>query len=84
MPRAVRWQTSSGNGFFVPALARREAGPGTPSLLSALSPWQRGALGIPMPGAAYWTAETVGLLARRYPTMDTRPYAAGLAAPAKL
>ena len=71
---SAEWHTSSGNGFFIPALNRREADPTTPSLIARLSPWQRSALFIPLPGDPYWTKETVGLLKARYPEIDASIY----------
>jgi hypothetical protein len=43
--------------------------------MAELSPRQRAALGVPMPGDAYWTAATVEAMALRYPGMDVTPYA---------
>ena len=47
-----------------------------PEFVVGLSPKQRSVLGIPAVGDRYWNAETVGLLAGRYPGIDTAPYAA--------
>lgn len=77
---SAEWHTSSGNGFFIPALNRREADPHTPSLIARLTPWQRKALFIPLPGDPYWTNETVALLKARYPELDATVYEAGAGA----
>ena len=71
---SAEWHTSSGNGFFIPALNRREADPSTPSLIARLSPWQRKALFIPLPSEPYGTKETVALLKARYPDIDASIY----------
>ena len=42
--------------------------------LEGLAPVQRGVLGFPLPGNAYWTEDTVGAVGRRYPGMDMSPY----------
>lgn len=49
-----------------------------PRFLSSLSPVQRGVLGFPMPGDAYWNEHTVKAVGRRYGDMDMAPYAARL------
>ena len=54
--------------------AQREADASIPSLITAISPWQRKALGIPLPGEGYWTAETVELVEHRCPQLDSTPY----------
>ena len=64
----VEWMSSN---HVVPEVVR--AGP---EFVVGLSPKQRSVLGIPAVGDRYWNAETVGLLAERYPGIDTAPYAA--------
>jgi hypothetical protein len=38
------------------------------------TPRQRETIGFPPPGDPYWTDETLGAVALRYPNMDLRPY----------
>ena len=71
----------TGGVWLLRRSAQREADASTPSLITAISPWQRKALGIPLPGEGYWTAETVGLLEQRYPQLDSTPYRAQMQAP---
>lgn len=52
-----------GSNSFVTGVAHRS------DLVARLSPWQRQALGIPMPRNPYWTDETVALLRQRYPEL---------------
>ena len=65
---SAEWMSSN---HVVPEVVR--AGP---EFVVGLSPKQRSVLGIPAVGDRYWNAETVGLLAERYPGIDTAPYAA--------
>ena len=71
----------TGDVWLLCRSAQREADASTPSLITAISPWQRKALGIPLPGEGYWTAETVELLEQRYPQLDSAPYRAQMQAP---
>jgi hypothetical protein len=57
------------SSHFVPAVV----GAG-PEFVVQLSPLQRSTLGIPTLGDSYWNAETIGLLAHRYPGIDVTPY----------
>lgn len=45
-----------------------------PRFLESLSPIQRGVLGFPLPGDAYWTTDTIDAVGRRYAAMDMSPY----------
>ena len=47
---------------------------GMAELLTRLSPHERSMIGFPSPSDAYWTAETIAGVARRYPMMDMSPY----------
>ena len=38
------------------------------------TPEQLGLFGVPMPGAPYWTAETIRRTGLRYPGWDASPY----------
>jgi ectoine hydroxylase-related dioxygenase (phytanoyl-CoA dioxygenase family) len=46
--------------------------------LEQATPRQREVIGFPAPGHLYWTKETLGGVARRYPKMDMTPYRASV------
>jgi Phytanoyl-CoA dioxygenase (PhyH) len=46
--------------------------------LESATPQQREVLGFPPPGHAYWNADTILGVSRRYPGMDMSPYTAAL------
>src|SRR5688572_18360927 len=49
------------------------------SCIERLSTRQRQLLGIPGPGDPFWTPETIGYFAARYPGADAEPYRGALA-----
>jgi ectoine hydroxylase-related dioxygenase (phytanoyl-CoA dioxygenase family) len=44
------------------------------AFIERATPRQREVVGFPAPDAAYWTDQTLGAVALRYPGMDLRPY----------
>ena len=46
-------------------------------LLSALTPWQRSALGFPREDSEYWSPATLEAVGRSYPEVDMAPYERG-------
>ena len=44
------------------------------AIISHGTPQQLAALGVPLPGAAYWTSRTLSLCQMRWPEWDMRPY----------
>jgi hypothetical protein len=47
--------------------------------IGSLTPYQRSIIHYPLPGAAYWSTETIRLVADRYEGWDEAPYVAALA-----
>jgi len=70
-PAAASW---SGQMWYA-NLAER---PGMVQFLEKASPRERGLLGIPPPGHAYWTEDTIARVEARYPGWDMAPYAQAL------
>jgi len=64
---AYRWMGMNGwsTHGYLPTMRR---------LMETATVAQRGLLGVPPPGHPYWTAETLGGVAARYPGMDMAPY----------
>lgn len=52
----------------------------SPEFLCQLSPWERSAIGWPLPGNRYWTASNCAAVAKRYPGVDMAPYLNSMAA----
>ena len=67
------WVQAGGAGMHGDATLARFA-----PLLPRLTPAQRAAVGFPLPGNAYWTAETVAAVGERYQGMDMSPYLEGI------
>jgi hypothetical protein len=66
---------------------RRYGGPwhgASPDFLAQLSPWERSAIGWPLPGNRYWTPRNCVAVGQRYPGVDMEPYLQKYVAGAKL